>query len=230
MEEELPRHERILKRMSGLTRKAINSIQLNCEGGMTLTGDKQSMVISGRSSSPGKNVFIPADYLYQTAPLYKIGDGEFVVTVGTVNGIVLTLGGMGIYGDGSPNSIPVFTDDNCEVWARMTIAPTDVFMNAPLDFRPGNMRVSAGSVVTTGLSVVPSETLGAVVIATGATTAGTYYYWMCRVVDGELITSPSIGSRNFFQSGLGTGANWGALTFGMQEIIVGDTVPEIDYL
>ena len=83
MAEELPRHERILKRINDLTDKAINGIKLNCEGGLTLLEGGGRNIVSGGGSGRDKDVVLPPSYTLHRQPLNKIGEEDFTVTVGT---------------------------------------------------------------------------------------------------------------------------------------------------
>ena len=231
MEEEKPRHQRILDRLASLVDERVKKISIGGEGGLTVQQIGSRYLMSGSSAGSSGGTLVPARYNKYQPPLRAVGN-EFAVVVGTVDSMILTLDGTGIYGDGDPGSIPLLPSDNAEIWAQLNISPTGIFEidpGPPQVYAIGNMSVTSGQIVRTPLNTALTETKIQFTLSSGGFTPGQYSYWICSIIDGAVVLDlPSFSTRYFLPSGIGSGNNYGALTVGMWG--TGGTTPDVDYI
>lgn len=226
MSEEKPRHERIIERLNNLTEKKISEFVVSADGVLYAYGSGKDTLISGFGAPAPRKVIVDQPRPAQQGPLIRRPTG-WQLAVGTIDSTTLTLGGIPIYGTGAPGSVPLLPLTNADVYAQASVSPVSIY-NAFGSYWVGNMDVLSASVITMGLGILPTDIKATLNTSTGAFTAGTYFYWIARIVDGAVVTTPSPFPRQY-QGALAIDGNFGA-SVGMFSPGTPATDPDITYI
>lgn len=218
MSEEKPRHLRILDRIEALTDAAISKINIGARGGLTSLREGNTFMVSGDENGQ-QNPSEPDQSTYVSNIPLGIRRQRVFVNIGLLDGASATMGGDSIYYNASPEgrpSLPLNTD--VDVWALLTISATNpyLFQTAPpyatTEYHAGDLQVDSAIVTTLPIDTIPTDTPIDFTRVSGASTAGTYYKWIGRIINGEVkstysywattgLYDPNSVQNFFFESG-----------------------------